>query len=181
MAYEKPALLRLPPRNEVRAEEPTPLPTIITPKTHGIPVRLTIPAIDVDTSVVPTGASANDIMEAPSSIADVGWYRFGVFPGDTGSALVTGHVDGKNGEPGVFARLNELKPKDTITIDDEDGNQAHFTVRETWSYEPNVKTAELFNQGGGSHLVLITCNGAWDAAKKSYTQRLVVFADAAEK
>jgi len=181
MAYQKPKLLHLPVHAEVEAKEPsstaTPTPNN-SPVTHGVPIHITIPVINVDAAIIPMGASKNDIMEAPSSITDVGWYKLGVFPGDGGSALLDGHVDGKNGEPGVFANLSELQPKDQITVNDEDGNLTHFTVREVWTYKPNVDTEELFNQGDGAHLILITCNGSWDAVKHSYTKRLVVIADA---
>jgi hypothetical protein len=43
-------------------------------------------------------------------------------------------------------------------------------------YDPGY-AKDVFNGDNGDHLNLITCDGIWDADEKSYSKRLVVFAD----
>lgn len=48
---------------------------------------------------------------------------------------------------------------------------------ESRTYNPG-HADEVFHQGDdGSHLNLITCDGVWDGVEKSYSKRLVIFAD----
>lgn len=62
-------------------------------------------------------------------------------------------------------------------IEDTKGAVLAFVVRESRNYDPGY-AGEVFTQSESAHLNLITCYGAWDEAKKSYSKRLVVFADA---
>ncbi len=56
-----------------------------------------------------------------------GWYRQGTKPGDTGPAVVVGHVDSHKG-PAVFYRLRELQRDDRITVSRTDGSKVVFAV-----------------------------------------------------
>lgn len=178
LAYTKPAFLGI--NKQVNAQGLQPPLVLSALAALGIPIRLTIPAINVDAAIEPMGVSDNGTMEVPNSIVNVGWYKLGIRPGNAGSAVIAGHVDGKNGEPGVFARLHELQPGETILVTDDANQTVQFTVRERRTYNPKADATVVFNQTDGKHLNLITCDGTWDTAKKSYDQRLVVFADAQE-
>lgn len=51
-------------------------------------------------------------------------------------------------------------------------------MREIRSYDPTVDASGIFGSNDGkAHLNLITCEGIWDATKKSYSKRIVVFTD----
>lgn len=115
-------------------------------------------------------------MEVPSNIADVGWFKLGSKPGEKGSAVIAGHFNGPNGETGVFADLFKLKEGDRMYIEDDQGKSLTFVVRESRLYDPGYAD-EVFSKSDGAHLNLITCDGTWDGDKKSYSKRLVVFAD----
>jgi len=53
-----------------------------------------------------------------------------------------------------------------------------FVVRKFQIYNSNGIASNVFNSTDGkSHLILITCNGVWDKVYKSYSKRLIVFAD----
>src|SRR4051812_9773607 len=86
------------------------------------PVRLTIDKIGVDASVVPVGVKPDTNVVQVPGIADAGWYRYGPTPGQAGSAVLVGHVDGR-GSPGVFWRLRDLVPGDEITVRSADGTR----------------------------------------------------------
>lgn len=141
-----------------------------------LPVRLVIPAINVDAKIQSLGTTATGEMDVPSTIDETGWYRLGSRPGEIGSAVIAGHLNGERGEAGVFNRLHLLKEGDTIYVEDAQGSFTRFTVRESREYEPGY-AEEVFSRNDGAHLNLITCKGVWDEAKKTYSNRLVVFAD----
>lgn len=145
-------------------------------KNRTFPIRLKIPAINVDAAVEYVGVTPNGAMGVPSTIADVGWFNLGPLPGERGSAVIDGHFDGQNGEPAVFSHLDLLKKGDKIDILQDNGNVITFIVQGTQAYEPGY-AENVFSQGDGLHLNLITCDGVWDISKKSYSKRLVIFSD----
>jgi LPXTG-site transpeptidase (sortase) family protein len=144
---------------------------------RGLPIRLKIPAIGVDTAIEYMGNTAGGDMAAPNSLVNAGWYKFGPLPGETGSAVIAGHVVGFKDEPGVFKQLDKLKAGDTLLVIDAKGQSASFTVREARTYDPKQQHDEVFNSASGMHLNLITCAGDWDSSHQHYLKRLVVFAD----
>lgn len=144
----------------------------------GQPTRLTIPALNVNAAVQDVGVAPGGDMDAPSNSVDVGWYRLGSHPGEPGSAVIAGHFDGKEGEPGVFNNLDKLQPGNKIHVKDEKGVTITFVVRESRRYNPDADAADVFGSSDGkAHLNLITCAGAWDTTQESYSHRLIVFTD----
>lgn len=144
---------------------------------QGAPLRLRIPSINVDTLIEHVGITANGEMEVASNSVNVGWFSFGPRPGERGSAVIAGHFDGKNDEAGVFTNLNKLKAGNNLYIEDEKGISKKFTVRGSRIYNPGYADDVFSPSDSSSHLNLVTCDGVWDGAEKSYSKRLVVFTD----
>lgn len=142
-----------------------------------LPVRLVIDKLKVDTQVTQVGLTENGDMDIPSSIMETGWYKYGPHPGDVGSAVVAGHLNGVGGEPGVFIDLEKLQKGDGLSIIDDKGQTISFTVREIRYYGQYEKPSEVFNSSAGAHLNLITCAGTWNETELRYSKRLVVFSD----
>lgn len=153
-----------------------PQSNVVSKVSLGSPVRLVIPVINVDANIQHIGVTPKGEMEVPNNTTDGGWFKLGPRPGEKGSAVIGGHFNGKNGEKGVFANLYKLKVGDTLYVKDDKGVTLAFTVREKRMYDPGYAD-EVFSGNTGVHLNLITCDGVWDEAKKSYSKRLVVFAD----
>jgi len=126
------------------------------------------------------GDTSSGDMAVPNSLVDVGWYKYGPLPGETGSAVIAGHVVGFHGEPGVFGQLDQLKPGDTVSVTDAKGQPASFTVSRIKIYDPADQHKEVFKSSSGAHLNLITCSGDWDASHLHYLKRLVVFTDSTQ-
>lgn len=148
-------------------------------QTVGIPERLEIPSIGVDAAVEHVGVNSKGIMDVPVNGRDVGWFYPGPRPGEKGSAVIAGHLDNKDGSNAVFANLNKLKQGDHIYVIDSNGTSTVFIVQGSSEY--NVGYADdVFSRNDGTYLNLITCDGVWDGTKKSYSERLVVFADLAQ-
>ncbi|MFZ2189083.1 MAG: class F sortase [Candidatus Moraniibacteriota bacterium] len=145
----------------------------------GVPVRLKIPGIDVDSAVDSLGLTSTGAMDTPKGPDEVGWFKLGTRPGESGSAVIAGHYGlWKGGKKSVFDNLHKLSKGDKLYIEDAEGVSIPFVVRESRSYDPDVDASEIFSSSDGhAHLNLITCEGVWDKDAKSYSQRLVVFTD----
>lgn len=146
-------------------------PTSISPKPTTIekPLRLVIPAIDVDANIQSLGVNTKGEMEVPNNIVDVGWFELGPRPGKVGSAVIAGHLNGIHGENGVFANLDKLKKGDLVYI-----TPFTFVVSHSQIYDSGYAD-EVFSKNDGIYLNLITCNGPWNRTKKEYNTCLVVF------
>jgi sortase A len=143
------------------------------------PIRITIPKINVDAFVTNVGITADGAMDIPERPGDVGWYELGPRPGEIGSAVVAGHYgEWKNGDLGVFNDLHTLRSGDELIVEDENGKEISFVVRDILRYAPDADATDIFHSDDGqSHLQLITCEGDWNKVTQSYSKRLVVFAD----
>ena len=65
-----------------------------------VPVRLSIPALRVQSRLERLGLQADGTVAVPESPHVAGWYEHGPRPGQPGPAVILGHVDSKSG-PGV--------------------------------------------------------------------------------
>lgn len=142
------------------------------------PVRLLIPSIMVDASIESVGVLPNGDLETPTvkHWDDVGWYQTGPVPGQRGSAVIDGHLDRPGGYPAVFWRLRELHAGDTVIVMNAQGQAVHFHVTQVAFYAPQAAPLqEIFGNGGGTYLNLITCAGDWIPDQHQTTQRLVVY------
>lgn len=147
---------------------------------YGLPVQLSIPKLKVDAPISYMGLTAGGEMDVPPDLITVGWYKFGTKPGEPGSAVIAGHLEGTE-DKGVFIDLDKLRSGDVINVRNDRDELVSFAVRETRTYKQDERPDEIFNKTGGSYLNLITCSGTWDNAKQRYSHRYVVFADKIEK
>lgn len=144
----------------------------------GLPIRLKIPNINVDTAVEYVGLTPDGAMDVPKNQNNVAWYEPGQRPGEKGSAVIAGHFGLKNGKLSVFDNLHKLHQGDKLYVVDDKGVIISFVVRESRSFNPQADASGVFGSNDGKvHLNLITCEGVWDKVAKSYPKRLVVFTD----
>jgi len=158
----------------VEAKTEPAAPPVAVPDTSS---HLRIEKISVDAKIVEVGLTKEGNMGVPGNIYDVGWYSKGAKPGAKGTAVLAGHLDSASGQPGVFAKLNQLSVGDVVKIISPDGKEISFKVTKTKQYGSNDKPGEVFTSKSGTHLNLITCTGSWDKNKSQYDKRLVVFTD----
>jgi LPXTG-site transpeptidase (sortase) family protein len=142
----------------------------------GLPVRLSIPKIKVDSLVESVGLKADGSLAVPKDPFDVAWYNFGPRPGEIGSAVIDGHSGWINHVPVTFDNLNQLETGDKIYIIDNQGATTTFVVREKLEYDSTANIPEVFHsEDGQAHLNLITCAGDWNPLTQNYAKRLVIF------
>jgi LPXTG-site transpeptidase (sortase) family protein len=145
------------------------------PALQGVPARLKVEAIGVDTPLETLRLGKRGELEAPEDFAKAGWYADGTAPGDLGPAVIAGHVDNKRG-PAVFYRLRELEAGDRIEVV-RGGTTVRFTVTSTaWYPKTAFPTAKVYGPTPDSQLRLITCGGVFDHRLRSYKDNLVVYA-----
>jgi LPXTG-site transpeptidase (sortase) family protein len=156
-----------------RQSGPQPLPAVIAPR----PVGLSIPAIDVEESVLlPLGLTADGSMQVPEDYARVGWFTGASVPGTAGPAVIAGHVDSRSG-PAVFFRLRELRAGDAVTVLLADGSRVRYLVDGVEQYpKDDFPTRTVFGPVPGEALRLITCGGSFDRVARSYRDNIVVYA-----
>lgn len=146
-----------------------------------LPARLHIPSLGIEAQVQHVGITAKGNMAAPSNYSDVGWYKYGTVPGTRGSAVIAGHVDNGLGLPGVFKKLRTLKAGEEFILETETGEELRFVIEDIQTYPyKEVSGTLLFNRDDVARLNLITCEGSWVGADRTYDERLVVFAKLAE-
>jgi LPXTG-site transpeptidase (sortase) family protein len=144
---------------------------------RGVPVRLLIPAIGVDTPVIPLGLAADGTVQVPPVTAHdrAGWYRHSPAPGRTGPSVLLGHVTvGRYGD-GVFRHLTRLRPGDRIEARLENGTAARFAVTAVRTVpKSDFPVDDVYGNVGRPELRLITCGGA--RTGDGYADNVIVFA-----
>jgi sortase (surface protein transpeptidase) len=123
------------------------------------------------------GRALDGTLEVPSRFDEPGWYRLGPAPGQTGAAVIVGHVDSVSG-PAVFWRLGQLRPGNRIEIRREDGRTITFTVYAVQRYPKNdFPTVQVYGETHHrAELRVITCGGSFDQRTGHYDDNTVAFA-----
>jgi sortase (surface protein transpeptidase) len=154
------------------------LSTYRSTRTHSetaLPVRLRIPAIDVDTGLESLGLAPDKSIEVPEKPGVAGWWERGPRPGQVGPAVILGHV--RWNAPAVFSRLYTLQRGDEILVDRADGTTARFVVTRQGNYRKVAFPSDVvYYPTLDPELRLVTCGGPYDRATGTYTENLVVFA-----
>ena len=148
------------------------------PMDPGVPVRIEIPKIHADAAIESVGTTTQGAVGVPEGPADAAWFDLGPRPGEEGSSIIVGHSGWKGDIPAVFDDLGMLAKGDNVYVVDEDGATTTFIVSGIKKFNEHEAAIGVFDSSDGkAHLNLITCEGVWNKAKKSYPNRLVVFAD----
>ncbi|MBE4734316.1 MULTISPECIES: class F sortase [Streptomyces] len=142
------------------------------------PVRLLIPEIQVSAPFVPLSVGRNGQLDAPPAddVNLVGWHAEGAVPGETGTAIIAGHVDTAT-SPAVFAGLGELEKGDVFHVVRSDRTRVSFVVDALETFEKDDFPDErVYADADRPEVRLITCAGDYDRKVMDYTENLVVFA-----
>ncbi|QYX76993.1 class F sortase [Streptomyces akebiae] len=142
------------------------------------PVRLLIPEIRVSAPFVPLSVGRSGQLDAPPAddVNLVGWHAEGAVPGETGTAIIAGHVDTAT-SPAVFAELGELEKGDVFHVVRSDRTRVSFVVDALETFEKDDFPDErVYADASRPEVRLITCAGDYDRKVMDYTENLVVFA-----
>ncbi|MGW3784032.1 class F sortase [Micromonospora chokoriensis] len=145
------------------------------PTPQGPPTRVRVPRIGVDSTLTVLGLDQAGALIPPADFDIAGWYGGGPAPGDTGPAVLAGHLDSRRG-PAVFARLGELRPGDPVEVW-RGGQRLVFRVTGSLrTRKDQFPTAVVYGPTPNAELRLVTCGGAFDRRSGHYRDNVVVFA-----
>lgn len=145
------------------------------------PRFLSIPSLGItDARIVEIGVKANNQLDDPANVHDVGWYTGSVLPGSgNGAMLMDGHNTGTT-ERGVFWALGDVQHNDSIIVERGDGQKLIFKVVEVAQplldqmdndYMAMMMTSADSEKEG---LNIITCSGYWIPERNTYSHRTTV-------
>ncbi|MEU6380405.1 class F sortase [Streptomyces sp. NPDC046909] len=141
------------------------------------PDRIRIPSIRVNAPLMGLGLTPTGSLDVPPAEKEnlAGWYEAGTTPGETGTAIVAGHVDNADG-PAVFYSLGALKKGGTIEVDRRDGTTALFSVDAVEVYDAkDFPDEKVYGAADRPELRVITCGGGYSRST-GYQGNVVVFA-----
>ncbi|MEV6170301.1 class F sortase [Streptomyces sp. NPDC051954] len=141
------------------------------------PDRIRIPSIRVNAPLMGLGLTKTGSLDVPPAKEKnlAGWYEDGTTPGETGTAIVAGHVDNTEG-PAVFYGLGALKKGSTVEVDRRDGGVALFTVDAVEVYNAkDFPDEKVYGAARRPELRVITCGGGYSRTT-GYQGNVVVFA-----
>ena len=140
------------------------------------PIELVVPALKIHAKIKPIEVNAQNVLDPPADVHQVGWWRRSVRPGnDHGQTVLTGHTVHTGG--GVMNRLAQLHPGNVIRVVTPKGTMVYRTTKVLTLSKAQLarRSAALFGQGRQSNrLVLVTCTG-WTGS--TYTSNVVAFAE----
>jgi sortase (surface protein transpeptidase) len=164
------------------------------PAVNPDPASVTIPKIGAHSTLVPLGLTDASELDVPpvTEPMQAGWYAGAkpdvdgdeYKPGALGPAVIAGHVDGvingRKGQPGIFARLAELAPGDEVLVDRVDGSRLTFVVAQVQRFaKDEFPSLAVYGDTDKPELRLITCGGDFDYGSGHYVDNWVVFAELA--
>jgi hypothetical protein len=164
-----------PGRGNIPRRDATRIP--VTPLAPA-PIRVVIPSVNIDMSIVPTGVRDDGQLDLPEDPNQVGWYRFGPQPGaDRGSVVLAGHVDSRRFGVGPLARLAAIRPGARISITVAEGERIRYQVLSVKRIrKAALPTDRLFAPNVEPRLVLVTCGGRYLSEAGGYEDNIVVVA-----
>jgi len=132
--------------------------------------------IGLDVPIEYMGINEKGEMAVPDGkTRNVGWYKDGTVPGNTGSAVFAAHVYA------AFSKLKDVPLGSDIYVVRSDGTKLLFRAGEAKTHWLNQMSAEdLFNRNDAKRLNLITCAGTYIKELDTYDRRLVIYATLVE-
>ncbi|MGW0337249.1 sortase domain-containing protein [Streptomyces sp. NPDC003011] len=144
------------------------------------PVRITAKHIGLTAPVDAVGTAKDGSVALPADPDRAGWYTGSATPGERGNAILAAHLDSTSG-PAAFYSLGALRKGDRITVEREDGRDAHFTVTAMHVYaKSSVPSETVYGPTAHPQLTLLTC-ADWDQTAKQYQANLVITAHPVRK
>lgn len=142
------------------------------------PVRIRIPAINLDYKPVSVGLNKQRVPIVPKH--DVGWYNLSAMPGQGENIVFWGHVlRFKNAPkiPAPFARIKEVKPGAQIILTTAKGEVARYKVTQTLQVTPDQ--VKYILPVGKEQVTLVSCIGDNVVTNGEFTKkyRLVTIAE----
>jgi hypothetical protein len=144
--------------------------------TVAAPIRIKIPALGIESGLERVRRRPDGTIDVPNRWDRAAWYAEGPRPGQTGAAVVLGHVDSRKG-PAVFYRLHTLRRGSSILVYRADNSSVRFVVDKVEQHDKDVfPTLDVYFPTLRPTLRLITCGGDYVRSAGGYRANVIVFA-----
>lgn len=143
------------------------------------PRRITIPAVGVNGFIEKVGILPDGAVGVPSNIHFAGWLETSGYPGGQGLTIIDGHVSGRY-NTAIFSKLYMVQLGDTIAIEHGDKSMKEFVIVDKKQVPERDAAAILFEKRSdiAEQLNVITCGGVYNAAARTFEDRVIVIARA---
>lgn len=148
------------------------------PGDGALPTALHISKIGVNSSLVPLCLNPDKTVQVPDvdHPEQAGYYALGYRPGDRGSAVLLGHVDGDR-RLGVFHSLSRLAKGDRIVVDRADGSKVTFAVTKTETIlKDDFVPEDVYGPAPDAELKLVSCGGRYSKQANGYVANVITSA-----
>lgn len=145
---------------------------------RSVPVWIDVPALGIHSPLVELGLRPDGTVAVPrlAAAAPAGWYKYLAAPGESGPAVILGHVDSPDG-PAVFFRLGAARPGEDVFVRRADRRTLGFTVVAVRRYSKRAfPTWAVYGPVDRPVLRLVTCGGRYDRFDGTYLDTVVVYA-----
>jgi Sortase domain len=141
------------------------------------PVRLRLPRLNIDATVLPVSVSADGLLDVPDNPRQLGWWSASGRPGmPSASVVIDGHVDSATRGIGALFQLQKAQPGDEVLLMNASGASTRYAVVARRSYaKASLPAADVFAREVGPRLVIITCGGRFNQATRHYADNIVVY------
>jgi hypothetical protein len=162
----------------------SPLHKVVTSaeESRSAPARLALPSLGISSPLGPAlglnpDGTVDDAPLTGPTWSLPWWYDVGPSPGQSGSAVILGHVDSARGGLGVFFRLGDIRAGQGIDVTLANGTTSHWTVTSVHLYaNADFPDALVYARSGPPVLRLVTCGGAFNGPTHEYESTFVVTA-----
>jgi sortase (surface protein transpeptidase) len=127
-------------------------------------------------SLIPLGVNPDLTVQVPDvhHPEQAGYFALGARPGEIGSAVLLGHVDG-DGRLGIFNQIGKLNLGDLIQVGRADGSTVTFKVTRVQTVlKANFPSADVYGPTTDAEIRLVTCGGTLDKAAHNYLSSVIV-------
>jgi LPXTG-site transpeptidase (sortase) family protein len=155
--------------SEATVIPPTPLPI----PTNAPSVLLVIPQAKVGANIVPVFLDDNGSWDVSQLGGHVGHLKESAWIDHPGNIVLVGHVELKDGRPGIFAYIKTLNIGDEIILAESGASPWIYEVDNVEAVEPN--DLSVLYPSIQNKLTLITCDN-YDFVSNTYLKRTVVTA-----
>lgn len=152
-------------------------PVVATVDDPSQPVTLAIGDNSAPTD--PVATDADGVLLPPQDVSHLGWWADSALPGsNTGTIVVTGHVDDAAQGDGFAKKFSSLKEGDEVKLSGKDGHTWTYRIDTVSSVSKNggLPLDELNRLDGPETLALITCGGKFIGPPLGYENNDIAFA-----
>lgn len=140
------------------------------------PYAVTIPRLQLQKVLSSVGLTPQGTIQTPAKPGDAAWYDAAAAPGQVGPGVLVGSmVEGRGAKTGVFARIGQLVPGDTVVVTRTDSTSIQFIVNRVQRVSfDRFPTRDVYGMTAKSTLRLV----GYSQAGKGKGHNVIVYAKA---